>query len=58
MDQNDKDWIAKIVCYGIGCVIAYYIFLWIMPYLAIGLAVYAFGYLVLESKKANRRKRW
>ncbi len=54
----DKDQIAKIVCYGIGCIIVYYIFLWVLPYVALGFALYAFGYLVLENHRKNRRKRW
>ena len=56
----DKDQIAKIVCYGLGCVIAYYVLMWLLPYLAIGFALYAFGWLVIENgrdKSKNRRNR-
>ena len=57
MDRNDKDFMAKVVCYGLGCVIAYYVLMWLMPYLALGFVLYAFGYLVMESKRNNRRNR-
>ncbi len=57
MDQNDKDWIAKIACYAVGCFIAYWILLWLLPYLALGFVLYAFGYVLLESKRHNRRNR-
>lgn len=53
MDQKQKDQIAKIACYGLGCAFAYYIFLWILPYVAMGLVLYAFGYLMIQG---NRRR--
>ncbi len=36
MDQNDKDWIAKVVCYGLDASVAYYVLIWLLPYLALG----------------------
>ena len=53
----DKDQIAKIVCYGLGCVMAYYLLLAVAPYLALGFALYAFGYLVMQRNRNNRRRR-
>ncbi len=55
MDRNDQDRIAKIICYGLGCVIAYYIFLWLLPYMAAVLALYAFGYLIIHANRNDRR---
>lgn len=55
MDQNDKDQIAKILSYGAGCLIAYYVFLWLLPYVAMFFALYAFGYLIWQSNRNNRR---
>ncbi len=57
MEQNDKDQLAKIICYGIGCLVAYWILLWLLPYIALAFALYAFGYLFLESNRNNRRNR-
>jgi hypothetical protein len=57
MDQNNKDQMAKIICYGIGCLIAYWVLMWLLPYIAFFFALYAFGYLILESKRNNRRNR-
>jgi hypothetical protein len=53
----DKDLIAKIVCYGLGCIVAYYLLMWLLPYIAIGFALYAFGYLVIQSNQNNRNRR-
>lgn len=53
MDQQYKDQIAKIICYGLGCLCAYYFLMWILPYLAIGFALYAFGYFYIQT---NRRR--
>jgi hypothetical protein len=57
MDRNDKDQIAKFICYGIGCLFAYWIFMWLLPYIALFFALYAFGLLVLANNQNNRRNR-
>jgi hypothetical protein len=57
MDRNDKDQMAKIICYGIGCIFAYWLLMWLLPYLALAFALYAFGYLIFESNRNNRRNR-
>jgi len=53
----DKDQTAKIICYGFGCLIAYYVLMSLLPYIAIGFALYAFGYLVMENGRNNRKNR-
>ena len=55
MDRNDKDQLAKLICYGIGCLFAYYLLMWLLPYIALSFALYAFGYLILQSNRNNRR---
>ena len=32
MDRQTQDQIAKFICIAIGCVIAYYVFMWMLPY--------------------------
>ena len=46
----------KILCYGIGCVVAVYIFMIILPYLVVGLALVGAWHLVEEYYKNNKRK--
>ena len=56
----DQDQIAKLVCTAIGCVVAFYLFMWLLPYIALGMALYAFGYMVMQNnrgKDKNRRNR-
>ena len=57
MDRNDKDQMAKIICYGVGCIFAYWLLMWLLPYIALALALYAFGHLVFASNRNNRRNR-
>ena len=57
MDRNDKDQMAKIICCGIGCIFAYWLLMWLLPYIALAFALYAFGYLIFESNRNNRRNR-
>jgi uncharacterized BrkB/YihY/UPF0761 family membrane protein len=52
----DQDQIVKIICYGIGCVIAYYLLMALAPYLVLGFALYAFGYLIMQTRN-DRSKR-
>ena len=51
MDRKTSDQIAKIVCFALGCFVAYQIFLWLLPYLAVCLALYGAGHLYLEHLK-------
>jgi len=55
MDQNDKDRIGKIICYGVGALIAYYIVLRLLPYLVGLCAILGAGYIFHEYQKNNRR---
>jgi hypothetical protein len=31
MDRNQQEQIAKLVCVVIGCVVAFYVFMWLLP---------------------------
>jgi hypothetical protein len=57
MDKNDKDQWGKIICYGVVAIIAYYIVLWLLPYVVGLCAILGAGYLIHEYQKHNRR-RW
>jgi uncharacterized BrkB/YihY/UPF0761 family membrane protein len=57
MGQNDKDQLAQIICYAIGCVIAFYVFMALLPYVVAFFAILGAGYLYHEYQKNNRR-RW
>ena len=46
----------KILCYGIGCVVAVYILVLILPYLVIGLALVGAWHLVEEYNKNKKRR--
>ena len=55
MDQNDKEQLVKIICYGVAIVIAYNLLIWLFQYVVIGLAILGVGYLFLEYQKNNRK---
>ena len=58
MDRETKDQTAKIICFVVGAVIAIYIFLTLLPYLVIFLALCGAWYLFQEYEgKNNRRNR-
>ena len=57
MDRNDQDRIAKIICYGVGALIAYYLLMWLLPYVVGFFAILGAGYVFHEYQKHNRR-RW
>ena len=55
MDRNTEQQIAKIISIGVGCVIAYYVLLWVLPYLVVFLALCGAWYLWQEYERNNRR---
>jgi hypothetical protein len=57
MDQNDREQLAKIICYGLGIAIAYHLLVWLFHYIIAFLAILGVGYLYLQYLKNNRR-RW
>lgn len=56
MDQNDKDRIAKVICYGVGALMAYYVLMWLLPYVVGFFALLGAGYLFHDYQRRNRRK--
>jgi len=57
MDRNTQDPIAKFISIGIGCVIAYFVFMWLLPYITVFLALCGAWYLIQEYERNNRRNR-
>ena len=43
MDQNDKEQLAKIICYGVAIVIAYHLLIWLFKYVVACLAILGVG---------------
>ena len=33
MDRQTQDQIAKFICIAVGCVIAFYVLMWMLPYI-------------------------
>jgi uncharacterized BrkB/YihY/UPF0761 family membrane protein len=56
MDRNHQDQIAKFICYAIGCLIAYYILMALLPYVIAFFAILGAGYVFHEYQKNNRRR--
>jgi uncharacterized BrkB/YihY/UPF0761 family membrane protein len=56
MDRNQQDQIAKFICYAIGCLIAYYVLMALLPYVIAFFAILGVGYLYNECQKNNRRR--
>jgi len=54
----EKDQIAKIICFVVGCVIACYVILWLLPYIEMFLALCGAYYLLQEYTRNNRRNRY
>lgn len=54
MNRNNNEWIAKVICVGIGCVAAYYVLMWLLPYIVILLALCGAWYLWQEYERRNR----
>ena len=57
MDRKDKDQLAQIICYAIGCLIAFYVLMALLPYVVAFFAILGVGYMYHEYQKNNRR-RW
>lgn len=55
MGRNEKDQIAKIVCFGIGCLIAYYVLLALLPFIELFLALIGAAVIYCQYQKNNRR---
>ena len=56
MDRNQQDMLAKIICYAIGGVVAFYVLMPLLPYIVAILAIVGAGYLYREHQRGNRRK--
>ena len=57
MDRRDKNQLAKIICYAAGCLIAYEIFLSLLPIIEMFLAIVGLGCLYHEYQKNKWRNR-
>ncbi len=57
MDRRTNEQIAKIIGIGIGCVIAFYVLMWMLPYIELFLALCGGWYLWQEHERNNRRNR-
>ena len=51
----DQDQIVKLICFAVGCVIAFYVLMWRLPYVVIFFALIGAGYMFQEYQKNNRR---
>ena len=54
MGRNHKDQLVQIIGYAIGCVIAYYVLMALLPYVEVFFALLGAGYLYHEYQKNNR----
>jgi hypothetical protein len=57
MDRKTKDQTVKIICYLVGFLVAIYVFMLVLPYLVMFLALCGAWYLFQEYEKNNRRNR-
>ena len=55
MDRNTEQQIIKIICFCVGCVIAFYVLMWVVPYLVIFLALCGAWYLWQEYQRDKRQ---
>jgi hypothetical protein len=53
----EKDQIVKFICIAVGCVIAWYVLMWMLPYIELFLALCGGWYLFSEYQKNNRHRR-
>jgi len=51
----DQDQIAKLICFAVGCAIAFYVLMWLLPYVVLFFALLGAGYIYQEFQKNNRR---
>jgi len=35
----------------------FYLFMWLLPYIALGMALYAFGYMLMQNNRGNNKNR-
>jgi hypothetical protein len=57
MDRETKDQIAKALAFAVGAIIAIYVFLNLLPYLVMFLALCGAWYLWQEYERSKRHKR-
>ena len=57
MDRQTQDQIAKFICIAIGCVVGFYVLMWMLPYIEFFLALCGAWYLYQEYERNNRRDR-
>ena len=56
MDRNQQDMLAKMICYAIGGVVAFYVLISLLPYVVAILAIVGAGFLYREYHKGNQGK--
>ena len=57
MDRNTQDQTAKLICFAVGALFAIYVFLRLLPYLVLFLALCGVWYLFQEYERNNRNHR-
>jgi len=57
MDRNKNDPIIKLISFALGCLMVFYIFMWMLPYIEIFLALCGGWFLWQECERNNRRNR-
>ena len=57
MDRQTQDRIAKFICIAVGGVVAFYVLMWMLPYITMFLALCCAWYLYQEYERNNRRNR-
>ncbi len=57
MDRQTQAQIAKFIGIAVGCVIALYVLMWLLPYVELFLALCGAWYLYREYERNNRHNR-
>jgi uncharacterized membrane protein YccC len=57
MDRPTQGQIAKFIGIAIGCVIAFYVLVWLLPYIELFLTLCGAWYWYQEYERNNRRNR-
>jgi len=52
----DKDQVAKMICFAIGCLIAFYAIYLLLPYVVLFFALMGAGYMYQEWTRNNNRR--
>jgi hypothetical protein len=55
MGQNERDQFVKIVCYIVGCIIAYHILMALLPFIEMCCAIIGAAFIFYEYQKGKRR---